>query len=131
MAAQKSQILEPHNAATLNLLQKVKALQEPLRFTPAGNYKVEYTNDQSGEVQTTDLSVERNLNGEFVGKKTDPGAEASALRSVYAGGDRMWAVADTPFGPMEFRIRIKGANFDGYWAGPFGRNGKLTGKKMN
>ena len=129
--ARKSQMLEPHSSATLNLLEKITALQTPLRFTPAGSYKIQYTNDQSSEVQITELLIERTPTGQFIGKKADPDSEARPLLSVYAGDNRMWAVADTQLGPLEFRIIVNGTNLDGYWTGPFGRNGRLTGTKTN
>jgi len=128
--------LEPNNAASLNLLEKIQALQEPPRFTPVGTYRIEYTNDQSGETQSSDLLIEAAPDGRLTGKKSDlrekgdQGGEASALRSVQAGRDRLWAVAETPYGPLEFRITVQNTDLTGYWAGPFGRNGKLAGKKI-
>ena len=128
-AALKSKNLEPHNAATLNLLEKIEALQRPVRFTAAGTYKIEYTNDQSGESEMTDLLIEDAPNGHLIGKKSDAKGETSALRAVEAGDDRLWVVTDSPFGPLEFRITVRGEDLSGYWAGPYGRNGKLSGKK--
>ncbi len=126
--------LEPYNAASLNLADKIESLRQPLRFTPAGTYQIEYVNDQSGEAQKTELVVESLPNrgpvAEFGGKKTDPGGESGRLRSVFAGGNRMWAVAESPFGPVEFRIVVEGKDVSGYWAGPFGHNGKLSGRKV-
>jgi imidazolonepropionase-like amidohydrolase len=127
--AERSRNLQPHNAATLNLLEKIQAVQEPLRFVPAGIYKVECSNDQSGETQTADLLIEATSPGVFNCKKTDPG-DAGSSCSAWAGGDRMFVTANTPFGPMEFRMNVTGDVLTGYWAGPFGRNGKLSGKKV-
>ncbi len=129
--ARKSQAQEPHNAATLNLMEKIAALQAPLRFAPAGTYKITYTNDQSSEAQTAELVVEQASNGQLGGTKKDAGSEASPLRSVRAGSNRMWVMADTPYGPLEFRIAVNGTDLTGYWAGPFGHNGKLIGQKVN
>jgi imidazolonepropionase-like amidohydrolase len=126
--AERSRNLQPHNAATLNLLEKIQAVQEPLRFVPAGIYKVECTNDQSGETQTADLLIEAASPGLFNCKKTDSG-DAGSRCSVWAGGDRMFVTANTPFGPMELRMNVTGDVLTGYWAGPFGRNGKMSGKK--
>jgi hypothetical protein len=128
--AERSRTLEPHNAATLNLLEKIEALQKPLRFVPAGTYKVEYTNDQSGEARTIDLLIEAVSPGVLKCKKVDPAADAGSPCSVWAGGDRMFALADTPFGPLEFRIQMTGDDLAGYWAGPFGRNGRMSGKRV-
>jgi hypothetical protein len=122
-------LLEPHNAATLNLVEKIETVRQPLRFTPAGTYHLEYTNDQTGEVQKTDLIIEAEPDAQLRGKKTDPG-EASALVSVVAGGNRLWAVADTPFGQLEFRIIVEDGKLSGYWAGPYGHNGKLSGSRI-
>jgi imidazolonepropionase-like amidohydrolase len=127
--AERSRNLQPHNAATLNLLEKIHTVQEPLRFVPAGTYKVECTNDQSGETQTADLLIEATSPGVFNCKKTDPG-DAGSLCSVWAGGDRMFVTANAQFGPMEFRMNVASDVLTGYWAGPFGRNGKLSGKKV-
>jgi hypothetical protein len=41
----------------------------------------------------------------------------------------MFVLTDTPFGPLELRMTVTKDNFTGYWAGPFGQNGKLSGKK--
>jgi len=89
--ATKSLQLEPHNAAILNLVEKIETIQQPLRFTPAGTYRLEYVNDLSGEIQKTDLVIEGRPNGQLSGKKTDPGGNGSVLSSVCAGGNRMWA----------------------------------------
>ena len=104
-------------------------MQEPLRFVAAGTYKLQCINDQSGEMQTTELVIEENGTGRFAGKKTDADGTTAALRSVNAGGNRLWVVADGGFGAVEFRIVVKGFEVEGYWAAPFGRNGKLTGTK--
>ena len=61
--------------------------------------------------------------------RRDPG-DAGSLCSVWAGGDRMFVTANAQFGPMEFRMNVAGDVLTGYWAGPFGRNGKLSGKKV-
>jgi hypothetical protein len=127
--AKKSRALEPHNAATLNLLEKIQSMQEPLRFLPEGMYKLQCRNDQTGEAQMTEIVIEQNGNGSFSGKKTDAGGEPGALRSVHAGGNRLWVVADGGYGAVEFRITVKDAEVQGYWAAPFGRNGTLTGTK--
>jgi len=131
VAAKKSQMLEPHNAANMNLLEKIAAVQQPLRFTAAGAYKIQLKNDQSGEVQTADIFIEENSSGQFSGKKTDPAGESRALRSIVAGGNRVWAVADTPYGPLELRITVNDKSLAGYWAGTFGNNGQLTGTKLD
>ena len=124
----QSLALEPHNAASLNLMEKIDALHQTPGFKPAGTYKIEYTNDQSREVQRADLLIERTPSGHYSGKRVDGGGE-SALQSVAIGGQRVWAVAESPFGPLEFRIIVKGNDLSGYWAGSFGKNGTLTGKK--
>jgi imidazolonepropionase-like amidohydrolase len=129
--ARKSLQLEPHNAATLNLAEKIETIQQPLRFKPSGTYRLECTNDLSGEIQKTDLLIEAQPNGQLRGKKNDPDGNASVLSSVYVGGNRMWVVAETSFGPLEFRISADGNNISGYWAGPFGHNGKLSGKRVD
>jgi imidazolonepropionase-like amidohydrolase len=126
----KSLSIEPHNAAAINLAEKIETVREPLRFAPAGTYQLQYTNDQSGEIQKATVVIEALTDERFSGKQIDAGGEAKALKSVLAGGDRLWAVAETPMGPMEFRIIIENASLSGYWAAPFGRNGKLTGKKV-
>ena len=131
VAAKKSQMLEPHNAASANLLEKIATLQQPLRFPAAGAYQIQLQNDQSGEVQTADLLIEENSSGKFSGKKTDPGGESRALRSIVAGGNRIWAVADTPYGPLELRITVNDKSLAGYWAGTFGNNGRLSGTKLD
>ena len=125
----RSLSLEPHSAAGLNLSEKITAVKEPLTFKPAGTYRIEYVNDQSHDIQKTDLSIERAGNGQFGGKKIDGAGAASALQSVAVGGQRIWAVADSPYGPLEFRITVKGKEISGYWAGPFGQNGALKGTK--
>jgi imidazolonepropionase-like amidohydrolase len=126
----KSLSIEPHNAAAINLAEKIETVRKPLGFRPAGTYQVQYTNDQSGEVQKTTFMIEALPNGRFGGKQVDAGGEAKAVKSVFVGGDRLWAVAETPMGPMELRIIVENASLSGYWAAPFGRNGKLTGKKV-
>jgi cytosine/adenosine deaminase-related metal-dependent hydrolase len=131
LAALESKKLEPNNAANLNLLEKLGSLQEPLHFSVPGIYQVLWTNDQSGDVQDSSLLIEPAPEGHWRGKKRDSDGQLTPLRSVYAGGNRLWAAGDTPFGPLEFRITVKEGNLSGYWAGTFGRNGKLTGKKVS
>jgi imidazolonepropionase-like amidohydrolase len=128
--AAKSLAIEPNNAAARNLATKNAAVQQPLRFTAAGTYRVEYVNEVSHETQKVDLVIEDDTHGHLRGKKT-AGDQSGELRSVIAGGDRLWAVADSPFGPLEFRIVVNGENLNGYWAGPFGQNGTLKGKKVD
>jgi hypothetical protein len=130
-AIQKSQTLESHNAAALNLSDKMKTLSQPLRFAPQGTYQVQLKNDQTGQTQTTEFVLESPSGGHFAGKKKDSGNEASPLRSVYAGGNRLWVVMDGAFGPLELRVTVNGDSLSGYWAGPFGHNGQLAGRKLN
>jgi imidazolonepropionase-like amidohydrolase len=127
--AERSRNLAPHNAATLNLLEKIQAVQEPLRFTPSGTYRVEQINDETGETQTSHLLIEQTSGGAFSCKRRDPRADAGSPCSVWVGSDRMFVLTDTPFGPLELRMTVTKDNFTGYWAGPFGQNGKLSGKK--
>jgi len=129
METAKSLAIEPNNAATRNLATKIAAVQQPVRFTTAGTYRVEYVNDVSHETQKVDLVIEDDTHGHLRGKKT-AGDQSSELRSFIAGGDRLWAVSDSPFGPLEFRIVVEGDNLSGYWAGPFGQNGMIKGKKV-
>ena len=117
-------------------MQKIETVQQPLRFTPVGSYHLELKNDQSGEVQTADLIVEKSSDGGFIGKKKNRGSDGSpqesTLHSVDAGGDRLWILADGPFGgSLEFRIAVTGGTLSGYWAGPFGHNGSVTGSKID
>jgi hypothetical protein len=127
--------LEPHNAAVRNLMSKINALQKPPTFVPIGMYKVEYTNDQTREVVQTELRIERAPDGSLQGTKIDSSTSAKvnpiALRSVLAGGPYIWTIADTDFGPLEFRITVRGKTLSGYWASPYGRNGHLRGTKSD
>jgi hypothetical protein len=44
----------------------------------------------------------------------------------------LWIAAPGPFGgSLELRITVAGTTLTGYWAGPFGHNGALTGKRTN
>jgi tetratricopeptide (TPR) repeat protein len=124
----KSLAIEPYNSASQNLLQKIQALQHGPQFSPTGRYDIEYTDDQNHSAQSTHLQIERSAEGQLRGTKAD-GTESSSLRSVFAGNDRLWAVADTQFGQIEFRIIVHGNTLTGYWAGPFGHNGNLRGTK--
>ncbi len=128
-ADQQSIKLQPHNAAALNLGEKIQALQKPLQFATEGTYEINLKNDQSGEVQTIVVRLEPRQDGQWSGKKIEPGKEPAALRSVSAGANRLWLVADGPFGPLELRITVNASTLDGYWAGPFGHNGHLSGTK--
>jgi hypothetical protein len=127
--AMRSLALEPHNAASVNLLDKISAVQQAPGFEPSGTYRLEYVNDQSHDVHKADLLVERMPSGQYGGKKIDGEGPVSVLQSVVIGGGRIWAVADSPFGSVEFRIIVKGSDLSGYWAGPFGQNGMLRGTK--
>jgi imidazolonepropionase-like amidohydrolase len=127
----KSLSLEPNNSASLNLEQKIETARLPLRYPATGRYKIEYANDQNHEVQTTELRIEKVANGGFSGTKADAGSEPAKLSSVLAGGDRLWAVSNTPFGQLEFRIIVTGNHLSGYWAGPFGQNGTIKGTKAD
>ena len=106
----QSLALEPHNAASLNLMERINAVHQPPSFKPSGTYKIEYVNDQSSEVQKADLLIERTPNGQYNGKRIDGEGAGRALQSIAIGGDRVWAVADSPFGPLEFRIIVKGSD---------------------
>lgn len=127
--AEQSLSLEPHNAAALNLVQKVAVAQQAPTFKATGTYRIEYVNDQSHEAQKAVLQIEDPVHGQFRGE-SGSGA-SSQLRSVLAGGDSLWVVSDSPFGSLEFRIVVKGNDLSGYWAGPFGQNGKLKGTKVD
>jgi imidazolonepropionase-like amidohydrolase len=124
----KSLSREPHNAAALNLSEKIVAVQQPPQFKANGTYQIESVNDQSHDVQKAELRIESDSKGQFRGKIVR-GNDTGALQSVFAGGDHLWAVADSPFGRMEFRITVRGDDLSGYWAGPFGQNGTLHGTK--
>jgi hypothetical protein len=130
-AARKSLALEPHCSATRNLVQKIETVARPLTFTPVGRYELAYTNRVSGELAKARLDVAAGARGVLSGTMTDADGRTSALRSVVAGGDRLWAVADTPFGPIEFRVLVSGARLTGDWAAPFGRNGLLEGRRTD
>lgn len=117
--------LEPHNAAALNLSQKIAAAKQPPRFNPAGRYEIEYVNEQSREVRRAVVVLADAAHGEF---RSDASG-GTPLRSVLAGGDRLWVVSDSPFGSQEFRMVVNGNHLSGYWAGPFGLNGRIQGSK--
>jgi len=127
-AVKESLAHEPHSAAAVNLSQKIVAVQQPVRYTVAGSYKVEYVNEVSHDAQKAELVIEGDGKGPFHGK-TVRGDETNALQSVTVGGDRLWAVADSGYGPLEFRIVVHGDELTGDWAGPFGQNGSLRGTK--
>ena len=82
------------------------------------------------ETEKATVEIEGPPLGPFTGKWKDAKGEASDLISVQAGGDRLWVVAPTPFGPIEFRIVIDAGKLSGEWAAPFGRNGPLSGHKL-
>jgi hypothetical protein len=130
-AIHKSQTLEPHNAAAINLSDKMKALRQPLRFTPQGTYHVQLKNDQTGETQTAEFVLDPPTGGHFAGKKRESGNDAGPLRSVSLGGNRLWVTMDGAFGSLELRLTVEGDSLSGYWAGPFGHNGQLAGKKLS
>jgi len=130
-ADQQSLKLEPHNAAASNLEEKIQALQKPLQFAPQGTYEIKLKNDQSGDLQTIVVKLDRSQDGQWSGKKIESGSAPSPLRSVSAGANRLWLIVDGPFGPLELRIAVTAAALDGYWAGPFGHNGHLSGSKSN
>jgi len=136
---------EPQDAAAMNLQQKSAAVHEPLQFEPSGSYQIEMVNDVSHDVQKTQLLIAKDSNDKWSGRKLDARssalqntsdspsnqAEGSDLQSVTAGGDRLWAIADLPFGAIEFRLIVRGEEVSGYWAGPFGQNGSVRGRKLN
>jgi len=128
-ADQQSLKLEPHNAAASNLEEKIQALQKPLQFAPQGTYEIKLKNDQSGDLQTIVVKLDRSQEGQWSGKKIESGSAPSPLRSVSAGANRLWLIVDGPFGPLELRITVTAAALDGYWAGPFGHSGHLSGSK--
>jgi imidazolonepropionase-like amidohydrolase len=119
---------EPRSAAALNLAGKIATAQHPARFNVAGSYKIEYVNDQSHDAQTAELVISGNAQGPFHGKSIR-GNQMDLLQSLTVGGDRLWAVANSGYGPLEFRITVHGDELSGYWAGPFGQNGTLRGTK--
>ncbi|MBI3476812.1 MAG: amidohydrolase family protein [Acidobacteria bacterium] len=124
----ESLTLEPHSAAALNLVEKIAMAQQPTRFNAPGSYKIEYVNDQSHDAQKVELVIEGNAKGPFHGKSIR-GSDTNSLQSLTVGGDRLWAVANSGYGPLEFRITVHGDELSGYWAGPFGQNGTLRGTK--
>ncbi len=125
----ESLLLEPNNAAALNLAAKIDAFQQPLKFKPKGSYQIRYRNDQSGDTRNTTLMIEVLPSGQLGGKQLDAGVEGKTLDSVIAGGERIWAVGGSQSGPIEFRIVVSGNNLSGYWDSPYGSNGHLTGSK--
>ncbi len=130
-AARRSLALEPHCSATANLVQKIETVAQPPRFAAAGVYAVDYTNRVSGDRDEATLEIGTASGGALSGSLKGADGQASALLSVLVGGDRLWAVAATPFGPIEFRLIVKGSTLSGDWAAPFGRNGTLTGRKRS
>jgi hypothetical protein len=129
-AARQSLALAPHNSATTHLVQKIETVALPLQFEPTGTHEVEYRNGVSGEVNQATIEIDGPPPGPFTGKWKDAEGESSDLLSVHAGGDRLWVVAPTPFGPIEFRIVFDDGKLRGEWAAPFGRNGTLVGRKL-
>jgi hypothetical protein len=125
----ESLLLEPNNAAAVNLAAKIDTFQQPLKFKPKGSYQIRYRNDQSGDTRNTTLMIEVLPSGQLGGKQLDAGVEGKTLDSVIAGGDRIWAVGGSQSGPIEFRIVVSGNNLSGYWDSPYGSNGHLTGLK--
>jgi hypothetical protein len=43
----------------------------------------------------------------------------------------LWAVSDSAFGALEFRLVVRGDEVRGYWAEPFGQNGSVRGIKQD
>jgi len=133
----KSLALEPSDAAARNLAEKIQALRQPPQFSPAGTYALEYSNDRSAEVVKAILHVEKSPDGpdgndgRLRGTLTGISAGPIAATSVLAGANRLWVSADSPSGPLEFRITINGSTVTGYWDALFGNNGRLTGSKTN
>ena len=128
---QKSQALEPANAAARNLADKIEALRAPLRFSPAGDYALEYENGRSNEIVKTVVHVEQLQNSQLRGTFRGLSSEPVAANSILAGANRLWVYVDSPSGPLEFRITVNGSTVTGYWDGLFGNNGSLTGSKSN
>jgi hypothetical protein len=127
-AVRQSLEREPNSAAASNLAEKIATVLQPAHYTVAGSYKVEYVNEVSHDAQKTELVIEGDDKGPYRGKSVR-GTESNPLQSVAAGGDRLWAVANSGYGPLEFRITVHGDELSGYWAGPFGQNGSLKGTK--
>jgi len=128
-AATRSLELEPNDSMTANLMRKIEATEKPLRFGPAGSYSVQYTNGTTGERREARLELRGGQGGAWSGTIEEAEGGTHDLLSVLVGADRLWAVAPTPYGPLEFRIVVQGDALSGDWAAPFGRNGRLTGRK--
>lgn len=128
---QKSLALEPSDAAARNLAEKIEALRQPLQFSPAGAYSLEYKNDRSAEVVKAILHVEKSQDGQLRATLTGLSGEPIPADSIFAGANRLWVHADSLSGPLEFRITVNGSTLSGYWDGLFGSNGPLSGSKSN
>jgi hypothetical protein len=128
---QKSLALEPFDAAARNLQEKIEALRQPLQFSPAGDYSLEYKNDRSAEAVKAVLHVEKSQGGQLRATLTGLSNGPISVSSILAGANRLWISADSPSGPLEFRITVSGSGLTGYWDGLFGNNGPLSGSKSN
>jgi hypothetical protein len=53
--------------------------------------------------------------------------KSSDVRELLLGGKQIWALKDSNYGAIEFRLRVDENRVSGYWAGPFGKNGKVIG----
>ena len=124
-ALDRSLALAPANALAVNLREKVLAANRPLSFDPVGTYEVVKLKKNPGaEAETARLIISRRAN-RFDVRIVSGESQENRATQFLAGGNKMWAVFNSNYGPLEFRVEVNGPTFSGDWVGMFGNNGKL------
>jgi len=123
-AARRSIKLMPNSAAR-TLIERI-SISRTRPTLHSGELTLNYTNDTTGEAQHTTLALRRQ-NWKYQATFTDPDNKSSDVRELLLGGKQIWALKDSNYGAIEFRLRVDENRVSGYWAGPFGKNGKVIG----
>jgi len=119
--------LSPHDANTLNLLEKLGASGKPLRFNPVGAYVLDPI--EMGGFHREKRKVELSLTiadsaHRRVGRIRANDVEAR-LEEIVVGGDRLWVAATVDGNWLELRLRVRDDHVTGLWNHGWASKGEL------
>ena len=128
--AEKALALSPEDSRAAILLDKIRTGREPLTVDLAGDYGFRTSFNMGGAFKEITGAIHISNEGDKLsGTLSLSGAPASELERITAGRNEIWFNAKSPYGRLEFRLAILGAQISGRVNTGFGNDRILIGTK--
>jgi tetratricopeptide (TPR) repeat protein len=128
--ARKALALSPDDSRAAILLDKVRTGREPLTVDFAGDYGFRTSFNLGGAFKQITGAIHISNEGDKLsGTLSLSGEPARELERITAGRNKIWFNAKSPYGGLEFRLAILGAQIQGRVNTGFGNDRILIGTK--